>query len=306
MAKPNLIEKAKQTLQRPLSSYVDYRAYLFDLYELRKSLQSPFSYLHFAQELGFSPTNVIRLVIAGKRSLAPKSAQKIAKSLKFTPIDRRYFLTLVGYNDAKSPKLKKQKFNELLAIKQECLSEEDGRGLVDYFSHWSRPVIREVLRIMTLPGSTDPRVVEKAAAQLREVLYPDLRVPKAQEALDFLLENRYLTHGDGGEIVNQDAAPMVMPMDVAAGKLSALSYHQQMLLVAQECLIKVPESQREFNSLTLCLSETVFNKLKEEIRGFCEKALNMESQVKASGGRENTKPDRVVQLNIQLFTLTKP
>src|SRR5689334_18718154 len=88
--KPNLLRRgvnmARRTLQElakqvPVTGYLDYRSYLQELYVRAKAATSPYSYLLFAADLGFSSNNMIRLVIAGERRLADKSAQTIVKAL---------------------------------------------------------------------------------------------------------------------------------------------------------------------------------------------------------------------------------
>lgn len=288
-------------------SYLDYRDFLYEVYLQRKKMAQPFSYLQFAEELGFAPTNVIRLVISGKRSLAPKSAQKVAKNLGLDSIEKRYFLALVGYNDAKGPALKKKRFDNLLTIKQESLdnlNKDKDRASVEYFNHWSRPVLREVLKIQDLQirydGELEPstNLPESVTARIREILYPDLRTPKVQESIKFLLDHGYLKVSEDGSLKTLDTASIILPSDDAALQLSSLSYHQQMLQVAQECLIKVPSKRREYHGMTLCLSQIEFDALRDQIRKFCAATMQMES--------EGKQKDRVVQLNIQLFSLTKP
>jgi uncharacterized protein (TIGR02147 family) len=292
------------TTKISITSYLDYRDFLYEIYLHRKKVVQPFSYLQFAEELGFAPTNVIRLVISGKRSLAPKSAQKVAKSLGLDPIEKRYFLALVGYNDAKGPALKKKRFDNLLTIKQESLTKDKDRASVEYFNHWSRPVLREVLNIQEFQIGNDggledsTYIPESAAARIREILYPELRTPKVLEAIKFLLNHGYLKVDEKGTLKILDAASIILPSDHAAHQLSSLSYHQQMLQVAQECLIKVPSKRREYHAMTLCLSQFEFDALRDQIRKFCASTMQMES--------EGKQKDRVVQFNIQLFSLTKP
>src|SRR4051812_48079841 len=99
MARRTLQELAKQV---PVTGYLDYRSYLQELYARAKAATSPYSYLQFAEDLGFSSNNMIRLVIAGQRRLADKSAQTIVKTLGLHHADRKYFLAMVKHATSRS------------------------------------------------------------------------------------------------------------------------------------------------------------------------------------------------------------
>jgi uncharacterized protein (TIGR02147 family) len=287
MAKRHVTEIRDQIA---VTGYLDYREYLSALYEAAKAQVSPYSYLQFAADLGFSATNVLRLVIAGKRTLAPKSAQTIAKALDLRHNDRRYFLALVAFNNTKGAELRQRRFEELLAVKRETLASEDDKRAVSYFSDWTHPVLREMLR---LPG------FQSSPAAVRALLYPELRTAKAEEALAFLESSNFATRREDGSLSAQDDTPVTLPADAAAGHLSVLSFHEEMLDVAKECLSKVPAKRREFNALTLCVSYETLSLIKKRLRELCVEVLQLEAN-------DPKQRECVAQLNLQLFALTKP
>jgi uncharacterized protein (TIGR02147 family) len=59
----------------------------------------------------------------------------------------------------------------------------------------------------------------------------------------------------------------------------------------------VPREEREISSLTLCVSHDVLLRLKERIREFRKELLAI--------AELEGKPERVVQLNFQLFPLSR-
>lgn len=273
-----------------VTGYLDYRGFLSALYEGIKAQVSPYSYLQFAADLGFSATNVLRLVIAGKRTLAPQSAQKIAKALDLKHHDRRYFLALVAFNNAKGAKLRQKRFEELLTVKHETLASEDDKRAVSYFSDWTHPVLREMMR---LPGfRPEPEAI-------RALLYPELRIRKAEEALAFLESSSFAVRSEAGSLRLKDDTPVTLPADQTAGHLSVLSFHEEMLDIAKECLSKVPPKRREYNALTLCVSYETLSLIKKRIRELCVEILQLEAN-------DPKTRECVAQLNLQLFALTKP
>jgi uncharacterized protein (TIGR02147 family) len=70
-----------------------------------------------------------------------------------------------------------------------------------------------------------------------------------------------------------------------------------MLERAAEAIDGVPKEQRQIESLTLCLSEARMRDLKQRIESLCDEVLQ---EYQADDDSR-----RVVQLNIQMFPVTK-
>ena len=87
--------------------------------------------------------------------------------------------------------------------------------------------------------------------------------------------------------------------DRKVGKIAALRFHEKMLDIAKESLIRVPPSRRDYNVLTVCVSDETSQKIKKLIHELCEKIFELEKL-------ENNEANQVFQVNIQLFPFTKP
>lgn len=274
--------------QIQVGQYLEYREFLGALYHQLKQVKASYSYLQFAEDLGFSKTNVLRLVISGQRRLAPKSAATIAQNLPFQAGERRYFVAMVAYNNAKGRALRDAALDELVKIKRQLLPNDVDKRAVDYFSNWTHPVIRELARLQgQRAGGED----------LRAALYPELRVRRAEEVVEFLKSCGFVTTTDEGTLASIDEKQISLPGDAAAGHLSLLSFHEEMLDVAKECLKKVPPKERDYNALTLCLSTDNYLLFKKKLRNLLHEFMTIESQ--------DANRERVVQLNTQIFMLSK-
>jgi uncharacterized protein (TIGR02147 family) len=274
----------------PVTTYLDYRDYLGDLYQKAKAVTSPYSYLAFAEDLGFSATNVIRLVLARKRTLAVKSARTIVQALELRNEQRKYFLAMVKYVNARSAGLRSRHFQEMLHVKQESVVSEKDKERMRYYGDWFHPVVRETVR---LEGFVPD------AAWVASRLYAPLAAEKVEQSL-LLLESLGLIARDAvtGGIRLTETSPMLLPSDATAGELSIKQYHQSMIDLARQAVNDVPSQRREMNALTLCLSLERFKELRKRLREFCAEVLATEG--------EDQRRDCVAQLNLQLFTLTRP
>jgi len=91
------------------------------------------------------------------------------------------------------------------------------------------------------------------------------------------------------------AEPLV---ETGAGPLGhhVANYHRAMMARAAESLDLIPRDEREISSVTLCISEARMGLIKERIVRFRAELLQL--------ANEDAKPDRVVQINLQLFPLS--
>src|SRR5262249_27226399 len=127
-------------------NYDDPLLFLKDLYLLRKTKKTRFSFRKFASELGFKASNYLHLVINGKRLLSPEAVQKIVDSLRLKAAERKYLANLVFLSQCRNPKQKEK----LIAERETLLKKH--RSLIHpeqyaYFSRWYLPVLREIVSL---------------------------------------------------------------------------------------------------------------------------------------------------------------
>src|SRR4029079_18060633 len=91
--RPKLIQAIASRV--PVTRFLDYREYLQAVYLALKQELGTYSYLNFADDLGFSKTNVIHLIIKGKRPLTGKAADRITSTFDMRSNERKYFEQLV-------------------------------------------------------------------------------------------------------------------------------------------------------------------------------------------------------------------
>ena len=82
--------------------YLDFRAYLADVYVQKKAEGRSFSYRAFSRRAGLKSPNHLKLVIDGQRSLTPHSALRYVKALRLDEDEAAYFIDLVSFNQASS------------------------------------------------------------------------------------------------------------------------------------------------------------------------------------------------------------
>ena len=265
--------------------YLDYRAFLRDLYQERKAAEYGFSYRAFSRRAGLRSTNYLKLVMDGERNLTPEMAQRFAVGCGLEGQAADYFCELVAFNQTSNAVERNRCHERLSRFKQYRKIHQLDAAQAAYHSSWYVPAIRE---LAARPDFTDdPKWIART-------LKPRITAEEAARALD-TLRSLGLLEPDGSGRLRQ-AAPLV---STGPGPLGhhIVNYHRSMLERAAEALDTVPREEREISSVTLCVSHDVMLDLKERIREFRRELL----QVAELDGA----PERVVQINFQLFPLSE-
>lgn len=269
-----------------VTAFMSYRDYLDALYLEVKKRCGHYSYIQLAEDLGFSKSNVIWLVIAGRRKLTANTSQRIIDHLSLQGSECRYFRALVAYNNASRPDKREEYLADLLAVKRRELPSTSARENLEYYSEWFYPVLREMTALQEF--SSDP---EWIAQRMSIKLLPH----EVEKGLK-LLEGLGLIRFDDRKKRHISTGTPILP-DRAVTHIAAVAFHQKMCEVAAEALSRVPAVQREYNTVTFCASHEEAMAISGLIYELCEKIVRLEQKA--------TKKTQVYQVNLQLFPLTK-
>src|SRR5688572_25383692 len=99
-------------------AYLDYRAFLRDLYAAKKASGTGFSHRAFSRRAGLRSTNYLNLVVQGKRNLTPSGAQSFARGFGLAKQEADYFCALVRFNQAKGADERARAFDDLGRFRQ--------------------------------------------------------------------------------------------------------------------------------------------------------------------------------------------
>lgn len=271
----------------PPTQFLSYRDFLGQLYQTIKAQRDSYSYHQFAYDLGFSKSNVLWLVISGKRKLAPKSARTLCASLGLSALARRYFTTMVDYNNAMRPDVREAHFQDLMRLKSATLPDEDKRNDLEYFSEWYFPVIREMVELQDF---------QEDAQWISDHLAIKIAPKQVEHALELLQSLGLLVRDpQSGRLAS--SGQQILP-DKSMGTIAGARYLQQMCAVTSESVTQVPAHRREINSLTVRLTEEKAMKISSMLYRLCEEIMSMEDD----GKRDDA---HVYQVNLHLFAHTK-
>ncbi len=160
-------------------NYLDYREFLEDFYDEKKSGNPHFSFQVFASQAGFRSKSFIKLVIDGKKNLTAESIERLNKSLKLGDKQFAYFKDLVEFNQATSSQVQNFLMEKLLSYNKRNSARQVLQNQYDFYRNWYHNTIRELVCVVRF--GDDFRM-------LGALVKPSISARKARQSVE-LLEN---------------------------------------------------------------------------------------------------------------------
>ena len=95
-----------------------------------------------------------------------------------------------------------------------------------------------------------------------------------------------------------EGAPITTGNDVAS--MALVRFHQRMIELGRESITTIDQKRRDIGAITVCVSDRMAQRMKEEVQAFRKRLLRM-----AEESEINRDPDQVYQVNIQMFPMSK-
>ena len=267
---------------KPITEYKDYRAYMQDYYDYRKS-HGAFSWREFCKLAGFTSPNFLKLVCTGQSSLSKIKIAPVAKAMGLTGYECEYFKQLVLFGNAETDTAKKAALLEMEKIALEHKVRVVDSDAFQYYESWKYPVIRELAPMM--PGA-QPR---KIADECKEYVSAE----EVRDILAFLVKAGFLKK-DGEKIYSQTEKAVIGSAE--AQPIAIRAMHKEMGNVAVRAVDRYNASERYFTGMTIGVNEANYARIVAEIDA-CAKKI-------AAIANETENLNQVYGLNFQLFPFT--
>jgi len=266
--------------------YLDHREYLKALYQFRKDEYQRYTYYKFSEDLGFGNNSYSHQVISGIRKLTLSAAQKMARSIPLRKARRKYFLKMVERDMAPYGEKRDNFYAEMIAIRASELTSDLDKNLSAYFSEWYHPIVQELVTFEDF--DPDPTWISRHMS-------PSITSEQAAASLDLLQRLGFIEFDPKKKKWRQLQNKITLPDNISS--FAMIRYHQEMIGKAREAVLGVSAEEREMSAMTLAVTEEEFEKIRQKIRDFRREIVS-EYQLPAS-------PDKVVQLNFQLFPMSR-
>jgi uncharacterized protein (TIGR02147 family) len=270
--------------------YTDYRKYLLDCYNQRKSENPSFSYNTLATKAGFKNKGFVHSVIRNRKNLSKTSIVRLAEALGLKPNEADYFENLVFFNQAADLKERNYFWEKLSGVKNHNGKNGKARQLTrdhyEFYSTWYHSAIRSLIDMFPVRDNFDwlaknvqPAITKKQARASVALLYR-LGLIKRQRNECWVLTDKHITTGN--EILD----------------LAALNYHRDATRLSTAAIESIPKHKRNITGLTMGLSQEAYSRIVEETSAFRKRIV----QIVDESGQP---ADRVYQFNLHLFPMSK-
>lgn len=284
--------KLSESPVRPnIFHFDDYRKFLFDFYNYKKTVNPAYSMSVFARRagLGENSRGYLKLIVENKRNLTPHTVRRFSEALELSPGEALYFENLVFCNQSKNSKDKKYYLDRLKLVSGPHLSPALQLMLdkVSYFSKWYWVAIREVVALVDF--KEDPRWI---VAKLRNAISP----VEASEALEGLLNLGMIRRGGKGQL--EQCSPL-LTWEREGSEETLHQFHLQMIERAEKILTQDTFGLRDASGVTLSCSVKSLPQIIQKISRF-------RADLVEQFGNDQNPIDSVIQVNFQVVQLTEP
>jgi uncharacterized protein (TIGR02147 family) len=267
-----------------LLNYTNYRQYLKDYYLARKQADPRFSLRSLALAARFPSHGLLQYLMDGKRNLSKRTLVKLSQALGLDKARTQYFENLVFFNQAKTLEEKGFFYDKLVRTGGKSTFKKLDSSQLQAFRRWYTIAIREMLNLEGFRGN---------ATWISGRLLPPVQTYESEEALALLLETGLIKKTANGF---KAADPDITTEDEVKSFL-VKNYHAQMIRLGAWAQDEVPASERDVSSVTFAIKESELPGLKKQLQ-------LMRKELRAFAAEPGT-ADRIVQVNMQMFPLTK-
>jgi uncharacterized protein (TIGR02147 family) len=264
--------------------YLNYREFLRDLCAEKQKSNAHFSYRYLSQKINIRSPGFLSWVIQGKRNISSQLTVKLGKALKLGVRESEYFDHLVRFNQAKDPDQKQHEYEKLLSFRRGKVTQVTA-DQYEFYEKWYYAALRELVALCPI------RDDYKLAASLLE---PRITPAEAKAGMELLTRLGMVGKNSVGIYVRTDAViSSLEPVDPAA----VHRFQIVCMELAKRALAGVSRCGRDISTLTLSVDEKALAQIGERIATLRSEILEIARAVNA--------PDRVMQLNVQLFPLSR-
>ena len=273
--------------------YLDYREFLKDFYQHKKSLNPTFSLAVFSQKAGLVTRNYLKRVIDGERPLTSESIPKFCLGLGLGVKEKVYFEALVNFNQTKDNDSKKHYFSALTQATENVRGSavEVVRDQFEVYKNWYILPVRELVLLKDF--EEDPHYIVKKMKN-------KISKKEAVDAIDVLLRVGLLVRDP--ETKNLRQANPIIVYDKGVVDMTIRDFHMQTLDRTKEAIHQDEFQSWDLRSLSIAISGSELKDIHKAIKSFIHE-LNLKYSKPID--EVNKTADTVILLNSQVIQLTR-
>lgn len=271
-------------MMHPVYSHLDWRAFLRETQEERRSRESSFTWKHVAETLGMDPAQLARIL----RGSAPLPFRYVPALSRLFDLDRRasaYFEELLRLERAHTEDERVRCRARLTALRGVATQRVGGLH-AQFYTSWHHAALRALVGMGGHRGD---------GASLGALCLPEVDPEQARHSVELLMELGLVERDRDGMLRTTEAhlvAGPDIPVQVVRG------FHREAIELGRQSLENIPVPERDISAVTASLDEAGFSAARELAR-------ELRQKVQSLAHRTST-PDRIYQLGIQIFPVAAP
>lgn len=265
-------------------AYSDYRLFLRDWLQARKSAGHPITYEALGEAAGFTSKGFLTQILQGKSNLPVRMIAEFAKALGLKKKEREYFDLLVRFNQAKRARLRADlhaRIRENFNLEAKALALDQ----FEYYGKWYYSALRSLLGYYPFRGDY---------AALARQLEPPITPVQAKRAIALLERLGLIARGEDGF---HHLTDRLITTGESFVSHAVIEFQRETMDLAKAALETFPKAERSASTLTLGLSEIGYKALEEKLRTLRKDLVEI--------ARLDRGIDRVIQVNLHAFPLTR-
>lgn len=266
-------------------AYTDSLEYLKDWFEYQKAHSDYFSFASFSRKASFKSRSFIQLVLKDERKISSKSVFQMISGLGLQGKEAHFFEALVDFRQAKTNEEKCLHWQKIRKLGKSSPQAKLRAQEFDFFKEWYLAPLREVVCNYNF---------EDNFANLASMLVPRITLSQAQSGFEILTNLKLIQKSENGlwEHSNQHIQASSLTQSLAVRQ-----FQKENNRLAEQSLDRFKRTERNISTITLGTNPVGFQALNELIKEFQENVVKIVE--------ENEGAEQVMQLNVQLFPVSK-
>jgi uncharacterized protein (TIGR02147 family) len=268
--------------ERPnIFAYNDFRKFLNDFYDFNHGIEPDFTKAFICKELGLPNSRSYFQDVLNGKFVSEVKVPLFIKLLGLSHDEAQYFRVLVRFNQSDDPEEKELLLDQLISLNrtpQKIVSPK----AYSYYKQWYHSVVKAILEVIDFTGDY---------AGLGRALLPPITVRQARASIKLLLDLGLIKKNETGVFKPTDK---VVSTGAFAQDAIIRQFQLKCIESARFALTKNQKQPERVLTNTISISEEGYKRLEKHLQKFC-------SEVRSIIHKDETKPDRVYQLDILLF-----
>ena len=268
---------------KPVKEYFEYRDFLRDFYTEKKAESPTFSLRYMGRKVSVDPSHLVK-IFQRERHIGDSLIDSFIAYCGLSGSNAEYFATLVRFNKAKSDRDSRMYFEKLLSLKGSGAHSLE-KNQYKYYTKWYHSAVLTLLDFYPFSGNY---------ADLGARLSPPITEAQARKSVMLLAKLGLIRRTDEG---TWQLTHNIITTGDHCRSIAVTAFQEATMELAIEALHRYPPERRNISTVTITIAEKNLDRLNEVIAQFRETLLKL--------ANDEAHPDKVYQLNVQFFPLTK-